>query len=102
MHHAVEAGREDLFKAGAVGELSVDEFHIGRDSGLCGVGKVVVDQNGMALLGENASDRPTNVPSSARDQNSQLSLPPILYAKWVPAASDFLYSTGKNPSTAKA
>jgi hypothetical protein len=51
--------------------------------------EIVVDQDGMALSCQDAGDHPPNVPSAASDQNSQDSLPPILYANWVPVASEY-------------
>jgi hypothetical protein len=62
------------------------------------VAEVVVDNDGMAILSQNACDCPTYVPSSTGDQNSQLARPPIDYANCVSAASDIYNLLRQSPS----
>lgn len=90
MHDSIESCGEQILEAWAVGKLALHEFNACGNQFASGVAEIVVDDDGMALLGQSASDRPTYVPSAASDQNSQPGVPPILYAKWVPASSDFI------------
>ena len=89
MHHAIEAGREEFFEGRAVGEVALDEIDAGGNHGAGGMAEIVVNQDGMALSCEDTGNHPPNVPSSASDQNSQDSQPPIHYANWVPVASEY-------------